>query len=157
MATRAQKEAAKRAAFLDALAHGYTVTGAARKAGVVKQTVYNWRNKQPTFATAWDEALEDGTDTLEDEARRRAVEGVEDTVYYRGEPCGTVRRYSDFLLGVMLKARRPAIFRDSFKAEVTGADGAPLLSDDERAARIASLMALGAARAGGGGDGSGDG
>ncbi len=54
----------------------------------------------------------DGTDRMEDEARRRAVDGVEESVFYQGEQVSTVRRYSDTLLIFMLKARRPETYRE---------------------------------------------
>ena len=51
-------------------------------------------------------------DALEQEARRRALEGVEEPVFCRGERVGVIRRYSDALLILLLKAKRPEQFRD---------------------------------------------
>ena len=56
---------------------------------------------------------EDAHDALESEARRRAVEGVPMPVYYNGKVCGTVRKYSDFLLMFLMKAKMPQ-YRDSW-------------------------------------------
>lgn len=94
------------------------------------------------FHEAWTAALEIGNDYLEQEAQRRAVEGYDEPVVHKGiqafvrdpqtgelelGPDGkpiplTVRRYSDRLLEVLLKARRPEKFRENMKieAEVTG-------------------------------------
>ena len=59
-----------------------------------------------------------GLDALEDEAIRRAREGVVEPVFQAGLHCGNVRKYSDLLLIFLLKSRRPhryagAIPRDS--------------------------------------------
>ena len=63
---------------------------------------------------------------LEDEAIRRAREGVDEPVFYKGEHCGNVRRYSDTLLIFMLKARKPDVYRKRASIEHTGANGGPL-------------------------------
>ena len=53
-----------------------------------------------------------GADALEDEAVRRAVDGVDEQVFYQGKACGVVRKYSDTLLIFLLKGRRPERYRD---------------------------------------------
>ena len=42
-------------------------------------------------------------ESLENEARRRAIEGVVDDVWYQGEKVGKQRRFSDVLLIFLLK------------------------------------------------------
>src|SRR5579883_342376 len=111
-----KKEAAighRRAASLAALAAPGSVSRAARLAGVPRRTAYDWRAADEAFGKAWDEALERGTDVLEDEAVRRASEGTLRPVFQGGKKVGTVREYSDLLLIFMLKARRPDKYRDS--------------------------------------------
>jgi hypothetical protein len=88
------------------------VAAACRAAGVERATAY--RDRDPRFAAAWDEAAEDGTDLLELECRRRAVEGVDRPVFYKGQQVGTVKEYSDRLLIFLLKANRPEKYRDNF-------------------------------------------
>lgn len=51
-------------------------------------------------------ALERYMGQLELEVRRRALEGVEEPVFYRGEQCGTKRVYSDRLLELLLRMAR---------------------------------------------------
>ncbi len=85
---------------------------------------YNWRKGDEAFATAWDEALDAGTDALEDEAVRRAHEGVEEPVFYQGEEVARVRKYSDNLLMFLLKGRRPERFRE--RTEISGPGGGPV-------------------------------
>jgi hypothetical protein len=131
--------------FLNALREGRTVSAAAADAGVSFRLVYYWRAKDADFAKAWQEALEEGTDRLEDEARRRAVEGTTKPIYQRGERVGEVQVYSDALLMFLLKGRRPDKYRE--RLEHTGKDGAPLethtVSDEELAKAILVNLAKG--------------
>jgi hypothetical protein len=149
MAVRKSITDARKAAFLKALAQGLSVTRATEVAAVGRATVYEWRQADAVFAQAWEDGLEASADLLEDEARRRAVEGVEENVYYSGKPVGVVRKYSDSLLSMLLKGRRPSIYRDRLSAEVSGPDGGPILmSDQERGARIEALLAMAESRQG---------
>ena len=74
--------------MLKALALGMSPTGAAKAAGVGRSTAYLWRQEDPEFAAKWDEAVAVGIDRLEDEAHRRAVEGVKHAVYREGVVVG---------------------------------------------------------------------
>lgn len=109
--TVAQHKKDKRA-LLDALAETANVTWACQATGVPRRTAYDWRDADPAFAKGWEEAVELGTDALEDEAIRRAHQGVDKPVYQGGRKVGTVREYSDTLLIFMLKARRPEKFKE---------------------------------------------
>jgi hypothetical protein len=108
------------ASFLEALSVGGSVTHAAKRAGVARQRFYEQREADGAFASTWDEALAQGTEALEDEARRRAAEGWEEPIYQRGELVGHVRKYSDNLLIFLLKARDPARFRESVQVNAGG-------------------------------------
>jgi hypothetical protein len=102
-----------RAAFLGALAEtGGNVTAACKKAKLPRATAYEWRDEDEAFRKDWDAALEIGTDALEDEALRRARDGVKKPIYQQGKRVGYVQEYSDTLLIFMLKARRPDKFRE---------------------------------------------
>lgn len=94
-----------RRAFLHALASGHTIAGAALVAGVPSSTLYDNRKADQDFAAAWDNAAEAGLGVLENEAIRRAVDGVEKPVWYQGEEAGKERVYSDRLLLRALEAR----------------------------------------------------
>nr|WP_323026547.1 hypothetical protein [Castellaniella sp.] len=48
-------------------------------------TAYTWRKDMPDFAAAWDDAMKAGLLALEDEAHRRAFEGVDDPLTYQGQ------------------------------------------------------------------------
>ena len=92
-------------------------------AGVPYSTTRLWRQRSPEFQSMLADAEERRTQLLEAEAWRRGIGG------------------SDLMLIFMLKASKPAIYRESWKVEMTGPDGAALeLSDPQRAARIAALL-----------------
>jgi transposase len=118
-----------REAFLKALSSGHTITKAAELAGISRAALYVWRDAEDeagkAFAAEWEQALEEGIDRLEDEARRRAVDGVDKPVVAMGKIArnddGTVlmiREYSDTLLALMLRAKKPAQYRDRIDANV---------------------------------------
>jgi len=86
------------------------VSAAARHAGRARAQLYRLRKQDAAFAALWDDALEEAADWLELEALRRAMDGIEEGRYFRGEMIGTITRYSDSLLLFLLKARRPSVF-----------------------------------------------
>lgn len=111
-------------AFLERLRKGWSVTSSIEATGFARLTVYRYRSNDPAFAAAWDDAYEQGTDVFEDEAKRRAVDGILEPVFFKGEIVGEIQRYSDQLLVKTLQMRRPAKWRE--RLDVTGADGGPL-------------------------------
>ncbi len=114
------------ALFLGALGDGLSVSGAARAAGIARQTAYNRRNSDEAFAAAWNDAIEAGTDSLEDEALRRAKDGTDRPVYQKGALVGHIREYSDTLAMFLLKGRRPEKFKERSSNEHTGSGGGPI-------------------------------
>lgn len=161
-------------AFLKSLSECPVIKGACTAAQVDRSTITRARNKSKAFAQAMDEAIENGVDRAEQEAFRRAVVGHDEPVVdkqgnivyrremfldakgkekYRlvldtdGNPVPhTVKRHSDSLLAMVLKARRKDIYSE--RTEITGADGGELTISDPvtRSARVAQLMALAAER-----------
>jgi len=115
-----------REAFLTELAETCNVTASAAAAGMSRNAAYEWRKDDPEFAAAWGDAVERATDALEAEARRRAVDGVPEPVFYEGEVCGHKQRYSDRMLEILLKGHRPERFVETRKHEITGAEGGPI-------------------------------
>jgi hypothetical protein len=103
-----------RPAFLVALGQTCNVASACRAARVSRRTAYYHREKFPKFRGAWDDAIDEAVDVLEGEARRRAVEGTDRPVFYKGKQVGAIREYSDKLLIFLLKANRPEKYRDNF-------------------------------------------
>jgi hypothetical protein len=101
---------------------GGNVSRACAAIELTRARAYEWRRVDPVFALAWDEAVELGTDELEEEARRRAFAGVDEPVFYQGEECGAVRKYSDTLLIFLLKGRRPDKYRERVTIDVNKLD-----------------------------------
>ena len=122
-----------RPAFIEALRRTGNVTLAARYAGRSRNQAYHVRRRSEDFAAQWDEALEEGTDLLDAEARRRAVTGIDKPVYYKGEVVGSITKYSDRLLMFLLRAHRPQKFRDGGKVEQPGATDVGVDKDTEKA------------------------
>ncbi|OZI24052.1 terminase [Bordetella genomosp. 9] len=136
----------KEFAFLVTLAETGNVTRSAAAIGASRSTVYEWRESDDVFAKEWEKAMRIATLGLEDEARRRAEEGVDEPVFYQGINCGTVRKYSDTLLIFLLKARDPK-YREKTAMELTGANGGPVeMNDAQAAGRLAAILAAGQAR-----------
>lgn len=134
-------------AFCAALAETCNVGRACAAVGISRQTAYNWREANDEFAREWERAVRVGVTALEDEAHRRAFEGADEPVFHKGEVCGTVRKYSDTLAIFLLKAHAPDKYRENTHLQLTGADGGPVrISDTERAAKIAAILAAAQAR-----------
>lgn len=72
-------------AFCAALSETCNVGKACAAIDISRWTAYKWRRDMPDFADAWDEAMRAGVTALEDEAHRRAFEGVEDPLVHLGQ------------------------------------------------------------------------
>jgi hypothetical protein len=152
MANRTKLTLSARDEFLGYLRAGNTITFAARAIGMSRQGVYDHKASDPAFAAEWDQAVDEGIDVLEQEAKRRAVEGVSKPIVQGGRIVTdadgnalVVREYSDKLLEMLLKAKKPDVYRDNARIEHTGKDGGPIetrndLAPSERAARLAALF-----------------
>lgn len=131
------------APFLAALAITGVVTYACRAAPVPPRTAYYRREHDEDFASLWREALEESTDDLVVEARRRALQGVRKFRFHQGDlirvPLTDAQgaeildekgqpvmvpyvehEYSDTLIIFLLKAHRPAVYRETFRHEHAG-------------------------------------
>lgn len=77
----------RKAAFLAALvASGGNVSRACQAVDICRMTAYEWRDEDKVFAVAWEKAKSAGLDALEDEALRRAFDGVDEPVFHQGQP-----------------------------------------------------------------------
>ena len=88
----------RQAAFLEHLAQNGNVRLACRVAGASPQTLYRARRGSRGFARAWDAALLAARHHAEDVLADRALNGVDEPVFYHGEEVARRRRYSDRLL-----------------------------------------------------------
>ena len=127
MANRTKLTLSARERLLDHLRAGNTVTAAAGLIGMRRQGIYVHRDTDPVFAVEWDRAVDEGIDVLEQEAKRRAVEGVLKPQFHQGrmltgadgQPV-EVREYSDRLLEMRLKAKKPGVYRETVSVEQKG-------------------------------------
>lgn len=102
----------KKRAFLAAYAHLGNITEAAKAATIYRTTHYDWLKTDPDYTAAYHQVREAAADRLETEALRRAVDGTERPIFYKGEQIATVTEYSDTLLIFLLKAARPDKYRE---------------------------------------------
>src|SRR5262249_4897130 len=109
--------------FLNALRRGLSVTRACIKAEVAFSTVHSWRSHDPEFKAKWDEAMEAGTDFLEDVATERAIAG------------------SDRLLMFILSGRRPEKYRRVPDLNIN--QTAVALTPEQAAARLQEIGTAG--------------
>jgi hypothetical protein len=131
-AARIDRTLRARETFLAVFRETCNVAESARAAGVARRTVYDWREADPVFAVAWDEAEEEAVDALEAAARQRAM------------------TTSDRLMEILLKAHRPDKYVERSKTELTGANGKDLIparSEDESRNMLADRIAEALARA----------
>ncbi len=143
---------ARQDAFLAEYRLCATITHAAEIALISRRTHYLWIEKDSAYAAAFEEAKVAAVDSLVKEARRRAIQGVEEPVIYQGKlsldadgnPL-VIRKHSDVLLIFLLKGMMPETFRE--RHEVTGSGGGPLIPDPGRKGltdeKLKALIALG--------------
>jgi hypothetical protein len=93
------------------LANGATYGAAAAAIGAHRRTIIKWPDRDEEFAQRWHNVVEEGADRLEQEAIRRARDGVERPVFFQGRIVGYTREYSDLLLIKLLQAKRPGVYR----------------------------------------------
>lgn len=111
--TRIEMSKKKRKAFISALAVTGRPLEAAKAVGYAStQHLHKLRREDETFAEAWDEALESAGDVFKDEAIRRAVTGVLEPDYHKGEIVGYTVKYSDAMLMFIIKQNDPT-YRDA--------------------------------------------
>lgn len=99
--------------FLLALAESGIAKQAAKAIGVNVTTAYRWRLADADFREAWDSLQDNIGQVVEDALLKRAVEGVEEPIYYAGQKVGTVRRYSDAGAMMLLRGLRPGRHREN--------------------------------------------
>ncbi len=84
--------------FLDHLATKGTVRAACAAAGMSAEGAYRLRRRDALFARGWAAALVLAREAGSDELACRALDGVEEEIWYRGEMVGTRRKYDTRLL-----------------------------------------------------------
>ncbi len=124
-----QERAIAQEEFLKAFANTANVRAACMKAGINRNTVYQWAEHDENFSFAFKQAELDANDMIRGELFRRAVQGVDEPVvsvgklvYVQDEKTKqmkplTIKKYSDTLLALLAKARMPE-FRDKSTLDV---------------------------------------
>ena len=120
--TPLQNPRLKKARFLKAYGTVCQVTLAARMTGIDRGTHYDWLKADPGYKAAFEAVQDQAAQSLEDEAVRRAYEGVERPVTVAGKR-ELVREYSDTLLIFRLKGLRPAKYRERYDVAVNAGEG----------------------------------
>ena len=104
--------------FLDLLSELGNVSKACGMVPVTRTTVYKHRLEDDAFAAKWKAAEILAADALEDEAWRRAKDGIQKPLQYQGQLTGdVVTEYSDTLLIFLLKGNKQEKFADRSKNE----------------------------------------
>jgi hypothetical protein len=88
----------RKALFLDDLAVRGNVRAACARVGMSRDTAYRLRRRDALFARGWDAALLLARDSVAETLGDRAINGIEEEVWHRGELMGTRRRYDTRLL-----------------------------------------------------------
>lgn len=112
--------------FLDQFEKVANVTKACKKAKVSRSALYHTWMKDKEFEKAFADSQKVAASVLKDEMTRRAHEGVVEPVFQGGKKVGSVRKYSDTLLIVLMKAHDPENFKDRVYNEHTGRGGGPI-------------------------------
>lgn len=139
----------EKARFLLAFGTSGNVTAACRSAGIGNRTrVYEWLNDDAAFRESYQEASTQATELLEEEARRRAVDGVVRPVFQQGRQVGEVVEYSDSLLTLLLKAHAPEKYRERVDVRASGGgEVEDVLTEEQR--RVIAAVYLGLPDGGG--------
>ncbi len=111
------KKNTKQAAFLAAYAQTGNITRAAELAKICRTSHNDWLKKDDTYQARFDEAHDKACERLEQEARRRAVEGWNEPVFQKGMMIGTIRRYSDKLLEFLMRGALPKKYKTVIQQE----------------------------------------
>ena len=163
--------------FLTLLREVPNVTRAARTLGHAPSSFRKYKMINKEFSDAWDEALEESIERMEQEVHRRAIDGIDEPLTHQGsftyqyetdeqgrvvkdadgipklklgkdgQPAiTTVKKYSDQLAMFLLKAHRPERYRERSEVNVSNPDGSLTLTESEKAAKLAAIIATAQAR-----------
>lgn len=104
--------------FLEVLSETANVVEARKAVGLTARRLFLLRESDSEFARDWDLCFQIGVSSLESEAIRRARDGVEEPVFYKGEEVARVLKYSDGLLQFLLKGNMRERYGDRVQADL---------------------------------------
>jgi len=153
-----KKRHPKKALFLKFYAMMGNVSYASKKAKIGRVTVYQWLKKDDKFVRAMQLAGEEAVEHMEQEAFRRAMQGVKEPLYFQGDRImemdaggkmvpAYVTKYSDTLMIFLLKGHNPKKYRERGQIELVGSGGGPIKIEDktikepEEIAEILTILA----------------
>ena len=125
----------KQAEFCRALAGHGNVRLACRAVAVSPQTAYRARRASAQFRQCWDAAIVIAREHVEQVLADRAINGVEEKVFYHGEEVATRRRYDSRLL----LAHLARLDRKADEGAFCDECGVPLLDEDQFDQAVAVL------------------
>lgn len=109
---------------------GGNIGRAANMSGITRQTHYKWLRDDARYAAVYENDVRpQAVSALEDEAHRRAMGYAED-VYFQGQKVGTVTKYSDRLMELLLKANNPDKYRERSEVKTTSEDTSVVMKWD---------------------------
>jgi hypothetical protein len=114
--------------FLVCFAACASIQQAAKWAKIHRQNHYDWLEESSDYKLAFEKVKPQAYQLLEDEAVRRAREGVTKAVRYKGKIVGYDTEYSDSLLQFLLKGAMPEKYRERIDQRLSTPDGKPLLT-----------------------------
>lgn len=127
--------------FLRTYARHGIVTDGTVAAGITRRIYKRWRRDDEAFAENCKDAEVMACDLMEREARRRAIEGFDRPVIYKGEVTETYTDYSDALLTTLMKGNLPKKYKD--RVEHGGSIGRPMTLDEEtKEDVVASILSM---------------
>src|SRR5690606_20097521 len=86
------------AQFLDYLSEKGNVAAACKRVGLSREAAYRQRRRDAAFARGWAAAMVLAHDASVQVLADRAIDGIEEEVWNRGEMVGTKRKYDTRLL-----------------------------------------------------------
>lgn len=117
--------------FLRELSECAHVSKACAAANISRDYAYDMKRADKAFSARWDEAYDRGYLKLEEEAQRRAFEGVDRPVYFKGLVVDSVKEYSDTLTMFLMKGRMRRVFGDKQEVTVNRGDSPYAKMSDE--------------------------
>jgi hypothetical protein len=140
--------------FLAAFSVSGSIIEACRWSGTSRESHFRWMRDDPTYPPRFAEAEKQSTRTLEDEAVRRAKNGIEEPILYKGKPVYvqgqplTKLTYDTTSLWKLLEARAPEKYKRDSKIDISvqtqadriGAKLAEVLTPDQLAALETQIL-----------------
>ncbi|HSQ95591.1 MAG TPA: hypothetical protein VLM18_05765 [Croceibacterium sp.] len=106
--------------FLDHLAQKGNVQASCKRVVLSREAAYRLRRRDPLFARGWAAAMVKAHDASIEVLADRAIDGVEEPIYHRGELVGTRTRYDTrLLLAHIARLAAPAGFAEAGDGLVT--------------------------------------